>query len=129
MWGGWAIMDAMSLARSRSDLQRLAVRLRKILLIYPYCGPPSLTPCKGWGTLRPDVTAILGGRDVVVGARGPARALDRLSRDGVSVKTHIFDDATHAFDDDQASDPRSRFRPDLRRQAMSLAVSALTKSA
>ena len=29
------------------------------------------------------------------------------------VETHLFADATHSFDDDAASDPRTRYRPDL----------------
>ena len=124
--GGWAVMDAMSLAASRPDLLERAARVRQVLVVYPYCGPTSLTKERGWGPLGPLVTAILGGRDAVVGAKAPSRALDRLSRDGVPVRLHVFDDATHAFDDDQATDPRTRFRPDLRDQVISLAVAALT---
>lgn len=123
--GGWAIMDAMSLAGARPDLRARATKLIQVFLVYPYCGPPSLTQSRGWGQLRPNVTAVLGGRDAVVGVRAPARALDRLARDGVPVNLHVFDEATHAFDDDQASDPRSRFRPELRIQAISLAISGL----
>ena len=74
------------------------------------------------------MTAILGGRDAVVGSAAPSRTLDRLARDGVQVDLHVFKNATHAFDDDLASDPRSRFRPDLRDKAISLAVAALTKN-
>lgn len=120
--GGWAIMDAMSLAGSRADLMARAGNIRGVLLIYPYCGPFSQTAAKGWGELRPKVTAILGQDDAVVGVQAPLRALGRLINDGVSVDTHIYDDATHAFDDDRASDPRSRFRADLRERAISLAV-------
>jgi len=127
--GGWAIMDAMSLAGRRQDLSAKAARVRQVLLIYPYCGPPSLTHKMGWGPLRPGVTAILGGRDAVVGDKAPSRALDRLARDGVWVRLHTFQDATHAFDDDQASDPRSRFRGDLRDQSIALATAALAKFA
>ena len=124
--GGWSIMDAMSLAGTRQDLLGRAAKLRQVLLVYPYCGPTSLTQGHGWGPLRPEVTAILCGRDAVVGARAPSRALDRLSRDGVVVRLHMFDDATHAFDDDQATNPRSRFRTDLRDRATSIAIAALS---
>ena len=124
--GGWSIMDAMCLAGSRPDRLARAAKVRQVLVVYPYCGPTSLTQRHGWGPLRPEVTAIICGRDAVVGARAPSRALDRLSRDGVSIRIHMFDDATHAFDDDQATDPRTRFRPDLREQATRLAVAALT---
>ena len=121
-------MDALSLAGSHPDLLPRAAKVRQVLLIYPYCGPPSLTRNTGWGPLRPNVTAILGGRDAVVGSAAPSRTLDRLARDGVQVDLHVFKNATHAFDDDLASDPRSRFRPDLRDKAISLAVAALTKN-
>lgn len=123
--GGWTIMDAMCLASSRPELLARAARLRQILVVYPYCGPPSLTRSQGWGALRPQVTAILGGRDAVVGARTPARALERLSRDGVPVRVYTYEDATHAFDDDHATDPRTRFRVDLRDQTTAIAVAAL----
>lgn len=124
--GGWAIMDAMALASRAPKRLACAQSIEGVVLIYPYCGPPSLTLSRGWGPLRPKVTAILGGRDAVVGARSPKQTLDRLSRDGASVTLHMFADATHAFDDDQASDPRSQFRSDLRDKAISLAIRAVT---
>ena len=123
--GGWTIMDAMSLAGTHPDLLRRSAKLRQVIVVYPYCGPPSMTQGQGWGPLRPTVTAVIGGRDAVVGARAPSRALARLSRDGVVVNLHTFDDATHAFDDDKATDPRTRFRADLRDRATSLAIDAL----
>jgi len=126
--GGWTIMDAMSLASSRSELLARAARLRQVLVVYPYCGPPSLTRSHGWGPLRPQVTAVLGGRDAVVGTGAPSRAMERLMRDGVPVNLHTFDDATHAFDDDHATDPRTRFRADLRDRTTSIAVAALTSA-
>jgi len=56
---------------------------------------------------------VLGGKDQVVGHKLPARALDRLTQDGLKVDRVFYADATHAFDDNKANDPRARYRPDL----------------
>ncbi len=53
----------------------------------------------------------------MVGRRGPLAALARLEADGIGVERLEFPDATHAFDDQFASDPRSQSRPDLARIA------------
>jgi len=50
------------------------------------------------------------------------KALERLQADGVRVATHLFEDATHSFDDDAASDPRTRYRPDLEARTAELLV-------
>lgn len=133
--GGWTIMDAMALgpAAARAtgliDADPAALRrLRATFLVYPYAAFPSLTSARGWGGARPKVFAVLGGRDQVVGVRHPQRALDRLSRDGLAVDTLLFPDATHAFDDDDANDPRTRFRADLREEAVRYYVGALHKA-
>ena len=121
--GGWTLMDALALAgRDPERAHRLAA-LKQVFLVYPYAGPPALTARRGWGTLRPEVTCVLAGRDQVVGWRSPKRALARLEADGVRVDHHLFDDATHAFDDDQASDPRTRFDPHLARRVEALLTS------
>jgi dienelactone hydrolase len=122
--GGWTIMDAIAAGPDASRYCRLSdlpehplEGLAAALLIYPYAGFPSLTISRGWGKHRPKVFALLGGRDQVVGVRLPARAIDRLVKDGVVVERLVFADATHAFDDDAPSDPRSAFREDLRSEA------------
>ncbi len=120
--GAWTIMDAMALAGGKAGLRHLASQLRSVGLIYPWCGPPSLTTGQGWGGLAPPVTAIIAGRDQVVGSRVPRKALERLRRDGVPVDLHLFEGATHAFEDDEASDPRTRYRPDLTARATALMV-------
>ena len=38
----------------------------------------------------------------------------------------MFDDATHAFDDDKANDPRARYRPDLFQEMQTYFARALT---
>ena len=119
--GGWTIMDSYAVganaARATSladaDPVGLRRRVKGTLLVYPYAGYPSLTSARGWGDWGPRVWSVLAGRDQVVGWKAPGKALDRLSRDGLSVDRVFYADATHAFDDDKANDPRARYRPDL----------------
>lgn len=124
--GGWTIMDSYAMGDDVARLTRLAdadparlrQRVRGALLVYPYAGYPSLTTRRGWGDGwagwgAPPVWAVLARKDAVVGWKLPARALDRLAGDGLRVDRLMFDDATHAFDDDKANDPRARYRPDL----------------
>jgi dienelactone hydrolase len=111
--GGWTIMDALAGSYAACGLldggpHRLK-RLKAAFLVYPYAGPPSLTARHGWGDNRPVVAAVLGTRDTVSGQSLPRRALDRLSRDGLDVEIVAFEGATHAFDDPDANDPRSRY--------------------
>jgi dienelactone hydrolase len=111
--GGWTIMDALALAGNDPGAPPRPGQLARVLLVYPYCGPPALSGSRGWGAAAPPVTAIVCGRDQVVGSRAPLRVLARLAADGVEVSTHLFEDATHSFDDDAASDPRTNYRADL----------------
>lgn len=119
--GGWTIMDSFAIGENAARATRLTdadpTRLRRAvkgaLLVYPYAGYPSLTSRRGWGEGAPPVWAVVAGRDQVVGWKLPGRALDRLAADGLAVDRLVFDDATHAFDDDRANDPRARYRPDL----------------
>jgi dienelactone hydrolase len=99
--------------------------LKLAALFYPYAGPPARTHRLGWGLARPKVFACLGGRDAVVGQAAPRRALGRLQEDGLDVHILSLPDATHGFDDDKSSDPRTRFRSDLAEHALSAYVSAL----
>jgi dienelactone hydrolase len=71
------------------------------------------------------VSALICGNDKVVGHRLPARAFDRLERDGVPVERLVFEDASHAFDDESPNDPRSVHRPDLFDQAKAWYVERL----
>ncbi len=108
--GGWAVMEALVAAgrTGGDDAASAAVRnLRLAVLIYPYAGPLARTRASGWGGCRPAVAACLAGRDAVVGRTAPLRALDRLRSDGLDVDVLTLAGATHAFDDDHASDPRS----------------------
>lgn len=133
--GGWTLMDALAHGRAASratglvdaDPQRLA-RLKALFLVYPYASFPSLTSARGWNGARPRVSAILGGRDTVVGVRGPQRALERVKADGVPVEIELLPDATHSFDDDAAVDPRTRYRADLEARARERYVALLREA-
>jgi dienelactone hydrolase len=131
--GGWTIMDSYAIgvnaARATTladaDPVKLRERVKGTLLVYPYAGYPSLTSARGWGNWGPKVWSVLAGKDQVVGWKAPGKALDRLARDGLAVDRVFFDDATHAFDDDKANDPRARYRPDLRQEVQSYFTKAL----
>lgn len=130
--GGWTIMDAFAQGSGAARMTGLAdaspdllKAVRGAFLVYPYASFPSLTSARGWQDRRPKVFAVLGGKDQVVGTAGPLKALNRLKSDGLSVDVLTFPDATHAFDDDDANDPRTRYRADLRATAEQYYVTAL----
>jgi dienelactone hydrolase len=130
--GAWSIMDALALgpeagtATGISDLPAEPLAgLAAAFLVYTYAGYPALTTGRGWNGARPQVSALICGNDKVVGHRLPRRAFDRLEKDGVPIERLIFDDASHAFDDHQPSDPRSRYRPDLFEEAKAWYVQRL----
>jgi dienelactone hydrolase len=131
--GAWSIMDGyaigMNAARATgiadADPLKLRQRVKGALLVYPYSSYPSLTSSRGWGTYGPKVFSVVGGKDQVVGWKYPRKALERLKHDGLSVDTVFYPDATHAFDDDRANDPRARYRPDLFAQTRDYFAKAL----
>lgn len=123
--GGWAIMEALVPGPHGAPCDPVLRDLRLVLLIYPYAGALSRTRRTGWGGHRPRVWARLAGRDAVVGAASAGRTLQRLRGDGLDVEALTLADATHAFDDDQASDPRTRHRPDLTAQTIEAYAAAL----
>lgn len=118
--GAWTVMDALAMGEAARRFTHLAdlpprplMGLAGAILVYPYAGFPSMTRQRGWQGEKPRVFGLLAGKDHVVGTRYPAAALDRLERDGLRVDRLVFPDATHAFDDEGASDPRAVYRPDL----------------
>lgn len=134
--GGWTIMDGYAIGANAAratglvdaDPARLRTQVKGALLVYPFAGYPSLTTRHGWGDGAPRVFSVLAGRDQVVGWKLPQRALQRLTLDGLNVDTVFHADATHAFDDDKANDPRSRYRPDLLAQPQDYFGRALTET-
>ena len=130
--GGWTIMDGFAQGDGAARMTGLSdadpallKTVKGAFLVYPYASFPSLTSARGWQGQRPKVFAVLGGKDQVVGTGGPMKALNRLKADGLQVDVLTFPDATHAFDDDDANDPRTRYRPDLRTTAEDYYVRAL----
>jgi dienelactone hydrolase len=127
--GGWAIMEALTQTSPATAAEAdVLARLKAAILICPYAGPLSRTARRGWGANRPTVYACLGGRDAVVGRTLPERALKRLEDDGLTVNRLFLPEATHSFDDPDANDPRTQYRPDLAEQARAFYVAALTEA-
>jgi|SRR5215217_180042 len=133
--GGWTIMDALAQGEGAARMTGLRDAhpdllkgVRGTFLVYPYAAYPSLTSSRGWNGMTPKVFAVLCGRDQVTGVKYPQRSLDRLRRDGLDVDVLLLPEATHAFDDDDANDPRTRYRADLSEQARGYYVAALRKA-
>jgi dienelactone hydrolase len=123
--GGWSVMEALAAAPMHPRL----AELKLVALFYPYAGVLARTAAQGWGPHRPPVFACLAGRDGVVGARGPRRALARLQADGLAVSILDLPEASHAFDEAEPSpDPRTIHRPDLTAQARAAYVEALAQA-
>jgi dienelactone hydrolase len=115
--GGWTIMDALAL-RSGAEMAR-ATRIDDLpaepleglagtLIVDPYASVGSYAGRRDW-RLAPRSIAVLCGRDYIVGTpRGP---LERQRARGAPIDIHFFEDATHAFEDEFAEDPRVRYNP------------------
>lgn len=127
--GGWSIMEALASGPAEgSDTDARVAALKLVVLIYPYAGPLARTRRYGWGDVQPKVFACLAGRDAVVGRVAPRRTLERLQADGLDVRILELSDATHSFDEDQASDPRTVYRPDLAEQVRGIYAQALAEA-
>jgi dienelactone hydrolase len=115
--GAWTIMDSLAL-RSGAEMRRATGLddlpdeplhgLAGALIVYPYASVGSYVGRRDW-RLSPRSVAVLCGRDYIVGTpRGP---LERQRARGAPLEIHFFDDATHAFEDELAEDPRVRYNP------------------
>ncbi len=115
--GAWTIMDALAL-RAGAEMARHtgltdlpAEPLRGVagtIIVYPYASVGSYAGRRDW-RIAPRSVAILCGRDFIVGTpRGP---LERQRARGAPLDIHFFADATHAFEDESAEDPRVRHHP------------------
>jgi len=115
--GGWTIMDALAL-RSGEEMQRatgledLAEEplrgLAATMIVYPYAGVGTLTGRREW-RIAPRSTAIIAERDYIVGSS--RAALERQRARGAPMEIFVFENATHAFEDQDAEDPRVRYNP------------------
>ena len=109
-------MDALALsthemerATGLSDLpDEPLTGLVSTMLVYPYANVGSLAGRRDW-RLAPRSTAIIAQHDYVV---GPTRdALERQRARGAPIDILVFENATHAFEDDEAIDVRVRYNP------------------
>lgn len=115
--GGWTIMDALAL-RPGAEMARATgivdlpyeplEGLAAAMLIYPYAGVGSYAGRRAW-RLAPASVAIVAERDFIVGPT--RRTLERQRARGAPLDIHVFEGATHAFEDAFAEDPRVRYNP------------------
>jgi dienelactone hydrolase len=115
--GGWTIMDALSLrtgeemrrATGLNDLEGEPLEgLAATMIVYPYTGVGTYTGRRDW-RLSPRSTAIIAERDYIVGSS--RAALERQRARGTPMDIVLFENATHAFEDQHAEDPRVRYSP------------------
>lgn len=115
--GGWTIMDALAL-RSGEEMER-ATGLTGLedeplngiagaLIVYPYAGVGTYVGRRDW-RLSPRSIAIVAERDYIVGST--RSTLERQRARGTPLDIHVFENATHAFEDENAEDPRVRYNP------------------
>ncbi len=115
--GGWTIMDALALRsgeemRRATGLENLSAEplegLAGTMLVYPYAGVGTYTGRRDW-RMAPRSTAIIAERDYIVGSS--RAALERQRARGAPMDILLFENATHAFEDQHAEDPRVRYSP------------------
>jgi dienelactone hydrolase len=113
--GGWTIMDALAL-RSGAEMERFT-RLEGLpeeplqglagaMLVYPYAGLGTYVGQRDW-RMAPASVAIVAERDYIVGAT--RATLERQRARGAPLDILVFENATHAFEDAAAEDPRVRY--------------------
>ncbi|MGQ0532030.1 MAG: dienelactone hydrolase family protein [Caulobacteraceae bacterium] len=113
--GGWTIMDALAL-RSGEEMRRATglddlegeplTGLTATMIVYPYAGVGTYAGRRDW-RLAPRSTAIIAERDYIVGSS--RAALERQRARGTPMEILLFENATHAFEDQHAEDPRVRY--------------------
>ena len=115
--GGWTIMDALALRRGEEmrratglqDLNEEPLEgLAATMIVYPYAGVGTYTGHRDW-RIAPRSTAIIAQRDYIVGST--RAALERQRARGAPMDIVLFENATHAFEDQHAEDPRVRYNP------------------
>jgi dienelactone hydrolase len=126
--GAWTVIDAMAL-RPGGEMQR-ATKLNDLpdeplaglsgaFLAYPYAGIAS-TSGRRAPRLKPKTTAIVCGRDYIVGAKVPLTVMARLRGHGLPLELSLFEENTHAFECTPAYDPRVRYDPAATQRAHGL---------
>jgi dienelactone hydrolase len=126
--GGWTVLDGLCMTPGAEMAN--ATHLSGIpdepleglvgaFLVYPFAGPGSLARSRG---LRVDASpqALVGTRDVIVGGRGLARTLAKMPMPGKPMDVTILEGATHAFDEPDTHDLRTRYDPAITARAMKM---------
>jgi dienelactone hydrolase len=115
--GGWTIMDSLSLRPGRemehftglTDLSDEPLEgLAGALIVYPYAGVGTYVGSRDWRMPVPSI-AIVAERDYIVGST--RATLERQRARGAPMEIHVFENATHAFEDESAEDPRVSYNP------------------
>ncbi|MEO1038989.1 MAG: dienelactone hydrolase family protein [Pseudomonadota bacterium] len=103
--GGWALLDAMALARTNGRPDGLAScpehpldGVQGVFLVYPYAGFPAIAARRAWTSGAP-VHAILVKGDEKADTDDAERVLQSAERDGAPVERSWFEGVTHAFDE------------------------------
>jgi len=115
--GGWTIMDSLSL-RSGAEMERATglsgladeplQGLAGAMIVYPYAGVGTYVGQRDW-RIAPRSIAIVAENDYIVGPT--RRTLERQRARGAPLEIVLFENATHAFEDERAEDPRVRYNP------------------
>ena len=100
--GAWALMDLLALDPPRRLPWNLShapenplAGVRALVLIYPFCGLPSIAGRRGWRHDLPALVLLADNDPLVPGARRAVRKLEALAR---PVESHVYPGADHAFD-------------------------------
>lgn len=113
--GGWTILDALVL-RPGAEMERFTglsdlpdeplEGLASAMIVYPYTGVGTYVGRRDW-RMAPRTLAIIAQHDYIVGAS--RAALERQRSRGAPLDIVVFENATHAFEDAHAEDPRVRY--------------------
>lgn len=134
--GSWTILDALALkpgaemarATGITDLpEEPLTGLAASFLFYPYAGVASLAGKRDW-RLSPPSTAIVCGRDYMVGTATPRAALERQKARGAPIELYMFETATHAFDEPGTYDIRTRYDPAMIARAETLLLALFARA-
>ena len=102
--GAWSVMDflTMDLKKRRPptlpQINEELPKIRKLFLMYPYCGFGTLSRKRAWHQY-PQTLTINVGKDEMVDGYDCDRFFAKLASNGAPISKHFFPDAHHAFDD------------------------------
>lgn len=126
--GGWTALDALTLTPGEEMGRATGLiglpeapfdGVQAAFLVYPYCGRLCLARDREL-RVKPRTTAVLAGADRVVGWQTPKAALERQAGLGLPLQLEVLPNATHAFDEEDARDLRTRFNPEATARAETL---------